>query len=91
MRTVDIIITGLISPAAVAAVGLADLYAQISMRVGKALGAGSIALSSQDTGRGADNLVNRAVTQALIIGFLSGIPLVIFGIFQPFGYRNIGG
>lgn len=87
MRTVDIIITGLISPAAVAAVGLADLYAQISMRVGKALGAGSIALSSQDTGRGADNLVNRAVTQALIIGFLSGIPLVIFGIY--FSYLAI--
>jgi len=52
MRTVDIIVTGLFSPAAVAAVGLADLYAQLPLRLGLGLGTGAIALSSQDTGRG---------------------------------------
>ncbi|MFW6045507.1 MAG: MATE family efflux transporter, partial [Natronomonas sp.] len=46
MRTVDIVVTGLFSPAAVAAVGLADLYAQVPLRVGLGLGTGAIALSS---------------------------------------------
>lgn len=52
MRTVDVIVTGLFSPIAVAAVGLADLYAQLPLRIGLGLGAGTIALSSQDTGEG---------------------------------------
>lgn len=80
MRTVDIVVTGLFSPAAVAAVGLADLYAQIPLRVGLGLGTGAIALSSQDTGRGADLVRDRAVTQALLIGTLCGIPLVVAGL-----------
>ena len=80
MRTVDIVITGLFSPAAVAAVGLADLYAQIPQRIGQGLGTGAIAISSQDTGRGADRTRNRATTQAIIIGALCGIPLVIVGL-----------
>ena len=50
MRTVDIFITGLFSPAAIAAIGIADVYAQLSMRVGHGLGGGAISLSSQDTG-----------------------------------------
>jgi putative MATE family efflux protein len=80
MRTVDIIVTGIFSPAAVAAVGLADLYAQIPLRFGLALGAGAIALSSQDTGRGAVATRDRAITQALAIGFLCGMPLVAVGL-----------
>ncbi len=80
MRTVDIVVTGLISPAAVAAVGLADLYAQLPLRIGLGLGTGAIALSSQDTGRGAEGARNRAVTQALLIGFLAGLPLVVVGV-----------
>ncbi len=80
MRTVDLVVTGLFSPAAVAAVGLADLYAQIPLRVGLALGTGSIALSSQDTGRGADLTRNRAITQALLLGALCGLPLVGVGV-----------
>ena len=79
MRTVDIVVTGLFSPAAVAAVGLADLYAQIPLRVGLALGTGAIALSSQDTGRGAVTTRDRAITQALLIGFLVGLPLIVVG------------
>jgi len=79
MRTVDILITGLFSPAAVAAVGIADLYAQIPMRIGSGLGAGAIALSSQDTGRGAELTRDRAVTQAVVLGFATGLPLVVLG------------
>lgn len=79
MRTVDIIVTGLFSPASVAAVGLADLYAQFPLRVGLSLGTGAIALSSQDTGRGARATRNRAITQALVMGFLLGVPLVLVG------------
>lgn len=81
MRTVDIIVTGLFSPAAVAAVGLADLYAQLPLRVGLGLGAGAIALSSQDTGRGADVTRDRAITQSLLIGALTGLPLVAVGFY----------
>lgn len=81
MRTTDIIVTGFFSPAAVAAVGLADLYAQIPLRIGLGLGTGAIALSSQDTGRGADLTRDRAVTQAILTGTLCGIPLTIIGLF----------
>ena len=80
MRTVDIVVTGIFSPAAVAAIGLADLYAQFPLRVGLGLGAGAIALSSQDTGRGAAPTRDRAVTQALLLGALCGIPLVVVGL-----------
>jgi len=80
MRTVDIVVTGLFSPAAVAAIGLADLYAQVPLRVGLGLGAGAIALSSQDTGREADLSRDRAVTQAVLIGVLCGLPLVAVGL-----------
>lgn len=80
MRTVDIVVTGFFSPAAVAAIGLADLYAQIPLRIGLGIGAGGIALSSQDTGRGADLSRDRAVTQALLIGALAGLPFVAIGV-----------
>ncbi len=80
MRTVDVVVTSLFSPAAVAAVGLADLYAQIPLRIGLGLGTGSIALSSQDTGRGAVTARDRVVTQALLIGALCGIPFVVIGL-----------
>jgi putative MATE family efflux protein len=48
--------------------------------VGLGLGAGAIALSSQDTGRGADLSRDRAITQALLIGALCGLPLVAVGL-----------
>ncbi|SNZ03187.1 putative efflux protein, MATE family [Natronoarchaeum philippinense] len=80
MRTVDVIVTGLFSPAAVAAVGLADLYAQVPLRAGLGLGSGAIALSSQDTGRGDVDTRDQAITQALLIGFLVGLPLVAVGL-----------
>ena len=80
MRTTDIFVTALFSPLAVAAIGLADLYARLPLRIGLGLGAGAIALSSQDTGSGATANRDEAVTQAVLIGFLAGIPFVLFGL-----------
>jgi putative MATE family efflux protein len=80
MRTTDIIITATFSPAAVAAIGLADLYAQLSLLFGSGFGAGAIALSSQDTGRGATGDRDEAITQALLIGVLTGLPIALFGL-----------
>ena len=80
MRTVDILVTGLFSPIAVAAVGLADLYAQLPLRIGLGLGAGTIALSSQETGRGAAVTRDQAITQALLLGAVLGFPFVALGL-----------
>ncbi|WP_435320835.1 MATE family efflux transporter [Haloarchaeobius sp. TZWSO28] len=79
MRSVDIVVTGFFSPASVAAIGLADLYAQIPFRIGRSLGTGAIALSSQDTARGDVATRDEAVTQAVVIGFLIGIPIIFIG------------
>ncbi|MFB6298774.1 MAG: MATE family efflux transporter [Halobacteriales archaeon] len=80
MRTTDVIVTGLFSPAAVAAVGLADLYARLPLRIGLGLGSGAIALSSQDTGSGATTNRDVAITQSIALGILAGIPFMIFGV-----------
>jgi putative MATE family efflux protein len=137
MRTTDVFVTAAFSPAAVAAIGLADLYARFPLRVGLGLGGGAIALSSQDTGAvagandddatddteaaddpGSDDDTERAddpgsgddatdgdpkdddagegaptdaasraalnrdeaVTQAVLISFLAGVPFVAFGL-----------
>jgi len=80
MRTVDIIVAGFFSPAAVAAVGLADIYGRLPLWLGLGLGDGAIALSSQDTASGSDANRNEAVTQALVLGLLAGIPFMIFGL-----------
>ena len=81
MRTTDIIVTALFSPAAVVAIGLADLYARFPLRIGLGLGGGAIALSSQDTGADATANRDEAVTQAILIGALAGIPFALFGLF----------
>ncbi len=80
MRTTDVLVTGSFSPAAVAAIGLADLYARFPLRIGLGLGSGAIALSSQDTGREADASRDEAVSQALLMGVLAGVPFVFFGL-----------
>ena len=80
MRTTDIVVTGLFSPAAVAAIGLADIYARFPLRIGLGLGSGAIALSSQDTGSGATANRDEAITQAVLIGLLAGVPFVCFGL-----------
>jgi putative MATE family efflux protein len=80
MRTTDVVVTGLFSPAAVAAIGLADLYARLPLRIGLGVGSGIIALSSQDTG--SEMIANRdeAIAQGLLLGFLAGLPFVAFGL-----------
>lgn len=91
MRTVDIVVAGLFSPAYVTAIGLADLYGQIPLRMGIGLGSGAIALSSQDTGREATATRNRAVTQAIGLGFLAGIPMIVLGVaFSEFFISILG-
>lgn len=80
MRTTDIIVAGALSPATVAAVGLADLYARLQLRVGLGFGDGAIALASQDTGSGATANRAEAISQALLFGVLIGIPLSLFGL-----------
>lgn len=80
MRTTDIIVTALFSPAAVVAIGLADLYARFPLRIGLGLGGGAIALSSQDTGAGATGARDEAVTQAICIGAIAGVPFILVGL-----------
>ena len=80
MRTTDIVVTALFSPAAVVAIGLADLYARFPLRIGLGLGGGAIALSSQDTGADATATRDEAVTQAILLGALAGVPFVAFGL-----------
>jgi MATE family multidrug resistance protein len=88
MRTTDVLVTGAFSPAAITAVGLADLYARFPLRIGLGFGGGAIALSSQDTGAAAARNRDEAVTQALLIGVLLGIPFVAVGAL--FGTALIG-
>jgi putative MATE family efflux protein len=57
MRTTDILVTASISPVAVAAIGLADLYARLPLWIGLGFGGGAISLSSQDTGASAGDEV----------------------------------
>jgi len=91
MRTVDVVVTAAISPAAVVAVGLADLYARFPLRIGLGLGGGAISLSSQDTGRDATATRDEAITQALLVGALAGIPFAAFGVlFGPAAIRLLG-
>jgi putative MATE family efflux protein len=87
MRTTDVVVTALFSPAAVVAIGLADLYARFPLRIGLGFGGGAIALSSQDTGRGAGATRDEAVTQAILVGALLGLPFAAVGL--AFGERLI--
>ena len=81
MRTTDIVVTAQFSPAAVVAIGLADLYARFPLRIGLGLGGGAIALSSQDTGAAATANWDEAVTQAVLMGLVLGVPFVLVGLF----------
>ncbi|MFB6127730.1 MAG: MATE family efflux transporter [Halolamina sp.] len=79
MRTTDVLVTATFSPAAVVAIGLADLYARFPLRVGLGLGGGAIALSSQDTGADAAATRDEAITQALLLGVVAGVPFTAAG------------
>ncbi|MCU4743032.1 MATE family efflux transporter [Natronoglomus mannanivorans] len=78
MRTTDVIVAGIFGPAAIAALGLSNLYTRLALYTGIGIGTGSLALASQDTGSGADANRDQAVTQALLIGFVVGIPFALF-------------
>ncbi|MDQ2051906.1 MATE family efflux transporter [Natronolimnohabitans sp. A-GB9] len=84
MRTTDLIVAGFFSPAAVAAVGLADIYGRLPLWFGLGVGDGAIALSSQDTGSGRTANRDEAVSQALLLGVLAGLPFAIFGLVGSF-------
>nr|WP_255494081.1 MATE family efflux transporter [Halarchaeum sp. CBA1220] len=80
MRTVDVLVTATFSPAAVVAVGLADLYGRIPLRIGLGFGSAAIALASQDTGADADANRAEAVSSALVMGLLAGVPIALCGV-----------
>jgi len=73
-------VTALFSPVAVAAIGLADLYARFPLWVGLGMGSGAIALSSQDTGSGATANRDEAISQALVVGAVVGVPVAVLGV-----------
>ncbi|MFB6221394.1 MAG: MATE family efflux transporter [Halolamina sp.] len=81
MRTVDVIVTATFNPASVVAIGLADLYARLPLRIGLGLGGGTIALSSQDTGAAAEANRDEAITQGILLGLLLGVPFMLFGFY----------
>ena len=80
LRTTDVVVAGVFSPAAVAAVGLADIYSTLPLRFGLGIGDAALALSSQDTGSGATVNRDEAVSQALALGVLLGVPFALFGL-----------
>ena len=80
MRTTDLIVAGLFGPVAIAALGLANLYTQVPLRIGVGIGTSALALSSQETGTGNTDTRNESITQALIIGAIIGIPLAVLGV-----------
>ncbi|MEJ6949504.1 MATE family efflux transporter [Natronospora cellulosivora (SeqCode)] len=86
MRTVDMILMGFFGPAAVAAVGLGDVWERIVLRIGLGLGTGGIALISQQTGADLDKSANNSdivLTQVLITGAIVGIPFILIGWLIP--------
>jgi putative MATE family efflux protein len=80
MRTTDLLVTGLISPAAISAIGIANLYTQFPLFLGIGLGSGSMALTSQDTGRGSTVTRDRAVSTACALAVVLGIPFALAGL-----------
>ncbi len=82
MRTTDMFLTGYISPAAVTAVGLGDVWERIILRIGLGLGAGSISLISQESGSfdgQASENVDEVLSQVLLVGALVGLPFILLG------------
>ena len=80
------LLMGYFSPAAVAAVGLGDVWERIVLRVGLGFGTGSISLISQETGvdtKEARENSDIVLTQVLITGGLIGIPFALIGWLLP--------
>jgi putative MATE family efflux protein len=81
MRTTDVLVAGAFSPAAIAAVGLSDVFSRILTRVGLGLGDGTIAMTGQDTGSRSFENRNETISQALLVGLLAGLPFAGGGLF----------
>ena len=86
MRTTDVLVTGLFSPAAVAAIGLADLYARFPLRIGLGLITLGVVANQQQAvpmpsigSRGGSTLGGRPAMVA--VGGVSGL---------VFGATNVG-
>lgn len=83
MGATDILVAAAISPAAVAVVTIADLYRQLTGRVGGGIGGGAVALASQDTGAGAaanrDETLAQATLLCVVVGLVSAVAAVSFG------------
>src|SRR6056297_2251788 len=82
MRTTDMVLMGFFGPAAVAAVGLGDVWESIVLQIGLGLGTGSISLISQESGiksRLAEENENIILSQVMYVGFLIGIPFIVVG------------
>jgi putative MATE family efflux protein len=80
MRTVDVLIIGVfVGPAAVAAVGIADVIARIVLMIALGLGAGTIALVSQAYGADRQRYADAVTTQTVVLALLLGVPITIVG------------
>lgn len=80
MAATDALIAASISPSAVAVVTIADLYRQLIGHVGSGIGGGAVTLSSQDTGSGAEDNRDQAISQAAILGVLVAIPFALAAV-----------
>lgn len=91
MRTIDLVITAGISPAAVVALGLSDLLMSLADRVSNGYVSGANTLVSQDTGAVAGANRDQALTQASVLAAGVTVPfVVVFVLFGGVLLRLIG-
>jgi MATE family multidrug resistance protein len=92
MRTVDILVVGLVVGAAgVAAVGIGDAAARIVLMTALGLGAGTIATVSQHLGAGRRHDADVAATQTALLAAGVGVPFALAGwIGAPGFFRLLG-
>ena len=80
MRTVDLLVLGaIVGPAAVAAVGIADVVGRVVLQSATGLAAGSIALAAQFHGAGRHHDVDVVGTQTAVLGAALGVPFSVLG------------
>ncbi|MFB6221760.1 MAG: MATE family efflux transporter [Halolamina sp.] len=92
MGATDVLIAAAISPSAVAVVTIADLYRQMTGRIGGGIGGGAVALTSQDTGAGAEANRDETVVQAALLCVLVGAVAAIgAGLYGEPAISLVGG
>jgi len=83
MRTTDMLLMGYFGPAAVAAVGLGDVWESIILRIGLGLGTGSISLISQESGTktaAAEANKDLILSQVIFVSLIIGIPFIFIAL-----------